>query len=145
MTARAIIVSLLAAALPVHAADDVATAETAPARNWVLPIFTNEGYRSMTLRGDEVHPVGSDRIEVVNINIAVFSGNAAARPTSILLSPKATFFPRENRASGPSWVRLIRDDGEITGEDWSYEQAGEKVSIRRHVHVVFKEVLKDIL
>src|SRR4051794_37849917 len=30
---------------------------TAPAVNWVLPIFTDkEGYRSMTLRGSEVRP-----------------------------------------------------------------------------------------
>jgi hypothetical protein len=138
-------VALVAAALPLHAVESVGDTEAAPARNWVLPLFTNEGYHSITLRGDEVHPVGADRIEVVNINIIIFSSDAESRPVSILLSPEATFFARENRASGPSSVRLIRNDGEITGENWSYEQAGEKVSIRSHVHVVFKEPLNDLL
>jgi len=122
-----------------------------PAKNWALPLFTNEGWRSMTLRGTEVHPVSSDRIDVVDINITVFSGDAAERVASILLSPSASFFPHANSASGAQSVRMIRfrPDGEIaaeiTGEDWTYAQAGEKVSIRRNAHVVFKEQLTSIL
>ncbi len=116
-----------------------------PAKNWVLPLFTKEGYHSMTLRGAEVHPISSDRIDVIDLNISIFSGDEAAQVRTILLSPNATFYPRENRATGPDAVRLIRDDGEITGEDWTFEQAGEKVSIHRHAHVAFKEQLTDIL
>ena len=117
----------------------------APAKNWVLPLFTKEGYHSMTLRGAEVHPVSSDQIDVVDLNISIFVGDDSARVRTILLSPAASFFPRENRASGAESVRLIRDDGEITGEDWTFDQAGEKVSIRRHAHVAFKEQLTDML
>jgi hypothetical protein len=124
---------------------------SAPAKNWSLPLFTAEGYRSMTLRGSEVHPISSDRIDVVDINITTFSGDASVSVVSSLLSPVASFFPRENRASGPQSVRVIRFgqggeiSAEITGEDWTYEQAGEKVSIRRNAHVVFEEPLTDIL
>ena len=88
-----------------------APATTAPAKNWILPLFTDkEGFRSMTLRGSEVRPVGNTRVDVTDLNITVFSGDAAARVDSLLLSPQASFYPKENRASGEKSVRFIRDD-----------------------------------
>ena len=45
-----------------------------PGLQWKLPLFTKEGFRSMSLRGDRVIPIGSDRIDVDNIEIMVFSG-----------------------------------------------------------------------
>jgi hypothetical protein len=147
---RALLPALLALSSGCLAAPAAVTVAT-PARNWVLPLFTPEGFRSMTLRGSAVHPVGADRIDVVDINITTFSGDAAARVDSSLLSAAASFFPRETRASGPETVRLIRFapdgniDAEITGEDWTYRQAGKRVSIGRRAHVVFREQLSDIL
>jgi hypothetical protein len=141
----------LALSAGLAAAADPAPPRATPAWNWALPLFTNEGFHSMTLRGTEVHPVSSDRIDVVDINITTFSGDAGAQVESSLLSPSASFFPRENRASGDQSVRMIRfsADGEIaaeiTGEDWTYEQAGKKVSIRRQAHVVFAATMNDIL
>jgi hypothetical protein len=143
----ALFLSLASSSLAGQAGVTVAT----PARNWVLPLFTPEGWRSMTLRGSAVHPVGTDRIDVVDINITTFSGDASAHIDSSLLSAAASFFPAENRASGPDTVRLIRyaQDGgiaaEITGEDWTYRQEGKRVSINRNAHVVFRELLSDIL
>ena len=117
-----------------------------PAKNWVLPLFTaKEGYRSMTLRGSEVRPVGNNRIEVTDLNITVFSGDAAATVESILLSPAAAFFPKEKRASGDKSVRLIRDDIEVTGEGWTYDHDAKKVFLARNVRVVFRAQLNDIL
>ena len=57
--------------LPAPAATPPAVGEmTAPAINWVLPIFTDkEGFRSMTLRGSEVRPVGRS-IAVTDLSIA---------------------------------------------------------------------------
>ena len=129
---------------PVGAAE-AAPPAFAPAKNWVLPLFTKEGYRSMTLNGDEVHPVSLARIAVVNILLTTYSGDAAARGDTILISPAASYFPREHRAGGPAGVRVIRDDGEIAGEDWTYEQEGKKISIRRQVRAVFKEKLGNLL
>jgi hypothetical protein len=140
MTLRFIPPLVLAAALSLKGAEP-----GAPARNWVLPLFTKEGYHSMTLRGSEVRPAGADRIDIVDLNIAVFSGDPAARVRTILLSPAASYFANENRASGPQSVRVIRDDAEITGEDWTYEQAGEKISLRRNVRVVLRAALSGIL
>lgn len=112
----------------------------------MLPLFTaKEGYRNMTLRGSEVRPVGNSRIDVSDLSITIFSGDAAAHVETMLLSPAATFFPKEQRAIGAKSVRLIRDDIEVTGEGWTYEHLGKKVSLARNVRVVFSAQLNDIL
>ena len=117
-----------------------------PAKNWVLPIFTDkEGFRSMTLRGSAVQPVGANRIDVSDLNITVFSGDAAARVDSVLLSQSASFFPKTNLATGEKNVRLIRDDLEVSGEGWSYDHTSKKISIKTNTRVVFRAELNDIL
>lgn len=140
--------SLLAAAallasMLTSAAQDIAVAP--PASNWTLPLFTKEGYRQMTLRGDLVHPVDSDRVEIVGMNFTVFSGATEAKVDSVILSPKARFMINERIASGGGTVRLIRDDIEVTGEDWTYSYNEKKVLIMRKAHVVFHAALPEIL
>jgi len=117
----------------------------APAKNWILPLFSKEGFHSMTLHGAEVRPLSSSQIDVADLEIDIFASGPAARVETILLSSSASYFPREKRASGPDWVRLIRDDCEITGEDWTYQEEGKKVSIRRHAHVVYREQLTGLI
>ena len=136
-------VLLLQVAGLLHASDAALT--TGPAKNWALPLFTPEGFRSMTLRGTEVFTVGPDRIDIVDMNIAVFSGDASARVDTVLLSPSASFFPRENRAAGDDGVRLIRDDIDVTGERWSYDYNQKKVSIQKNLRVAFRAQLSGIL
>jgi hypothetical protein len=136
---------LSALAIPLLGADQSAMPGLAPAQDWKLPLFTKDGFRSMSLRGDRVLPVSSDRIDVENIEITVFSGDAAARVTSVLLSSQASYFPKENIATGPGAVRVIRDNIEISGEDWTYEKEGEKISIHRNARVVFNMKLGDML
>ena len=131
---------------PVAALAAAAPPAPVPAKNWVLPLFTaKDGFRSMTLRGSEVRPVGSARIEVTDLNITVFSGDAAAHVETILLSPAAIFLPKEKRATGEKSVRLIRDDVEVTGEGWTYDHPGKKISLARNVRVIFRAQLNDIL
>jgi hypothetical protein len=117
----------------------------APAVNWVLPIFTDkEGYRSMTLRGSEIRPIGRT-IAVTDLSITIFSGDARSAVDTILLSPSAIFSPKENQASGEKSVRLIRDDIEVTGVGWTYDHATKKVSLQQNVRVTFLAQLNDIL
>jgi len=124
---------------------EAAAPAPAPAQNWVLPIFTDkEGYRSMTLRGSEVRPQGKN-IEVSDLSITVFSGDASARVDTILLSASAVFFTKENRAAGDKAVRVIRDDFEVTGVGWTYDHAQKKVSLQSNVRVTFRMPLNDIL
>jgi len=131
---------------PAPAATPPAVGEmTAPAINWVLPIFTDkEGFRSMTLRGSEVRPVGRS-IAVTDLSITIFSGDAATAIDSMLLSPSAVFLPKEHRAAGDKSVRFIRDDIEVTGVGWTYDHTAKKVSLQQNVRVTFRAQLNDIL
>lgn len=116
------------------------------AQNWSMHVFSDaEGYRQMSVRGSEVHPAGPGEINVTDLSITVYSGDAAAHVDTMLLSPTASFFTKENRASGDKSVRLIRDDLEASGARWTYDQAQKKVSLDGRVRIVFNAELKDLL
>lgn len=135
--------------LAVRSSDAPAVAPAAvstPAKNWVLPLFTDkEGYRTMTLKGSEVRPITKDQIDVKDLNITVFSGDAAAHVEDVLLSPLAHFFPDRNFASGESTFRFIRDDVEVSGENWTYDHATKKITIQKHTRIVFQTQLPNFL
>lgn len=117
----------------------------APALNWVLPLFSDkEGFRSMTLRGSAVRPVGKN-IAVTDLNITIFSGDAKALVDSVLLSSSALFLSKEQRASGDGGVRFIRDDFEVTGHAWTYDHGARKLTLEKNVRTTFKVQLNDIL
>ncbi len=143
----ALLVAALAAdAAPAPSAPPAVPATgAAPALNWVLPIFTDkDGYRSMTLRGSAVRPVGKN-IAVTDLNITIFTGDAKAQVDSVLLSSSALFLTKEQRASGDGGVRFIRDDFEVTGNAWTYDHAARKLTLDRAVRTTFRVQLNDIL
>ncbi len=118
---------------------------TAPARNWVLPVFTKEGHRSMHARGSEARVISQREFRVNELNLTLFTGDAEAKVETILLSPEATFLPDEKVAHGEKSVRLIRDDVEASGTRWRYEHENNRVSLDGDVRVVFQAEMKDLL
>lgn len=111
-----------------------------------MHVFTDaEGYRKMSVRGSEVHPDGPDTLAVTDLSITTYTGDAAAHVDNIMLSPAAKFFSKENRASGDKTVRVIRDDFEATGQQWTYDHAQKRVSLHQNVRVVFHASLPAIL
>lgn len=119
---------------------------SAQAVNWVLPIFTDqEGYRSMTARGSEVRPLAKDSIAVVDLSLTIFSGDASTRVETVLLSPFATFLPKEQRAHGDKGLRIIRDDLEAAGRKWRYDHAQKHVTLEGDVRIVFNAALDNLL
>lgn len=121
----------------------------APLKDWALQLRTDAGDPSMTLRGTEVRPISSSRIDIQELNMTVFSGDPAARVDTSVLSPAATYFPRERRVTGPGVVRLLdfRDGIEATGEQWvyTYSERQKKISMERNVRIVIHHPLPDIL
>jgi len=117
----------------------------APAHNWVLPVFSDrEGHRLMTLRGSEVRPA-EDKITIRELMVTVFTGDAAAKVDSVLMTPLAVFEPGRNLVSGDQSVRFLQDDVEVTGARWTFDQGAKKVSIGENVRVTFRTKLNDIL
>jgi hypothetical protein len=142
MRAGALALGIATGVIAVSAAD-VVIAPTV--RNWSQAFFSKEGYHTLTLRGAEMKPIGKDRVDVVDLNIIRWSGESLAKVDTTIISPEATFLIEEKFASGKKAVRIIRDDFEVTGEDWSYDYAQKKISIAKHTHVVFKASMPDFL
>jgi|SRR6266542_3160269 len=118
---------------------------TSPALNWVLPLFTKEGFRSMTARGSEARVTGDHQFEVIDMNLTLFSGDPTMRVENIILSPAATFLSQEQIARGDKFVRFIGDDIEATGKRWIYLQKEKKISLDGEVRVTLGAELKNLL
>jgi hypothetical protein len=129
-----------------RAADEHQTSLTAnaPVINFRVPTFTGE-FRSWLLCGAEGVYVDDSRLDVVDLNLTVFSGDASNRIESVFLSPSAVALIGESRVRGPGALRLITSDFDATGEDWLYDHRQKKVSIHRDVRVVFHARLNDLL
>ncbi len=117
----------------------------APAINWVAPLFTKDNFRSMTARGARASFPSNNQVEVVNLDLTVFSGDIAAHVETIIRAPAATFLPRENLARGETGVRVLRDDLEASGDHWSYNHAQKKVSLTGRVRIVFNAEFTNLL
>ena len=76
-----------------------------------------------TVRGFCAAPKGiyvnDNRLDVVDLNLTVFSGDASNRVESVFLSPSAVALIGESRVRGPGALRLITDDFEATGRTGS--------------------------
>lgn len=115
-----------------------------PVSGFRLPTFTAEGHRSMLLQGTNAL-VGSKTIEVQDLNLTLFKGDAANTIETVLLSPSAVADLDSETLHGDGPVRVIHDEVEITGHGWAYDHALKKVSITSRVRVVFHATLPDIL
>ena len=136
----------LLAALAFSAAGFATAAElNAPAYNWALPLFTKEGFRTMVAHGSKASVTGKDQYEVVDLNLTLFSGDAATRVETIILSPAATFQPDAKIAHGENSVRFIRDEVEASGTRWRYLQAEKKISLDGDVRVTFRAEFTGLL
>jgi len=138
---------LLPAAGPAAPADDQVTgiAPNAPVTDPVISTFTPDGNRSWLLRGSQCRFLSQNLIQFTNLNLTVFVGDAANHIDSIFLSPEATAAVDQQRVSGPAGVRVITNDFEATGVDWSYDHRQKKVSLRKNVRVVFHVQLQSLL
>jgi hypothetical protein len=141
------VLGLASEAGPLFGAGDHPTALTAdaPVINFRLPTFTKEGFRSWLLCGSEGLYVNQNQLSVTDLNLTIFSGDAANRVESVFLSPSATAFINDAQVQSPGRLRLINNDFEVTGEDWLYDHRQKKVSIHKNVRVVFHAQLKDLL
>jgi lipopolysaccharide export system protein LptC len=122
-----------------------AASTLAPAINWVAPLFTKDNFRSMTVRGAKASFPSTSEVEVVDLDLTVFSGDAAKKIETVIRSPAATFLPKQNLARGEVGVRVVRDDLEASGIHWVYDHAQKKVSLHGRVRIVFNAEFKGLL
>lgn len=138
---------LLALTLVGSASAQVSTrvSSDAPIINFRLPTFTDAGYRAWLVRGSEARLISAKEIDVRELTMTVFSGDATERIETMILSPLARLLPDEQVVTGPNTIRVIDDEFEATGEDWRYAHREKRVSINQNVRVTFRAQLKNLL
>lgn len=120
----------------------------APVKNFRLPSFNEQGNRIRFLRGGEARYISQTQIDITDLNFAQFEGDGSTDATNLILAPSATVsMSGKDRyvLSGKESVRLITEKAEATGEDWTYDYAGQRLILKKNVRVVFDTQLKGIL
>lgn len=119
----------------------------APVKDFILPRFTKDGWIAQRLHADTARIVSQTQVDVTGLTLTVFSGDANKRVDTVIVSPVATVHTEPDHESihGPESVRMVRDDLEITGEQWSYFYREQRVLIEKNTRIVFRTKLPDIL
>ena len=144
-------ISFLAAALiAASASAQVSTriSSEAPVVNFRLPTFTPEGYREWLVRGSEARMHSTKEIDVRELTLTVFAGDATDRITTMILAPVAKVLPDDRTVTGAETIRVLNDELEASGADWRVHQPAEKtveMTMRRNVRVTFRAELKNLL
>jgi hypothetical protein len=141
--ARKILLGLVPAAAALAASTQLSTDK--PVVNFRLPAFTAEGYRAWLVRGSEARYTGDNQVDIKELTLSVFNGQADEKVETLILSPVAVVHPADGVVTGPDRIRVINDQFEASGSDWRYAQKEKKVSIAKNVRVTFRAEFKDFL
>jgi hypothetical protein len=140
---KSLLLCLVTATAALAANTNISTGK--PIVNFRLPMFNPEGYRAWLVRGSEARYAAGEQIEIKDLTLSVFSGRADERVDTLLLSPAAVVNPAGSLVTGPSTIRVISDQFEANGSDWSYAHKDKKVSIAKNVRVTFRAEFNDFL
>lgn len=116
-----------------------------PVRDFHYPVFGESGYRVWDLRGAEGEQVSDRVLDVWELDLQVYDGTEKQRRETVLTSPQARVFLEEQRAEGPSALRIEGPGYTITGRNWSWDGRGDTVVVREDARVVYDTSLGDIL
>ena len=120
-------------------------ASDAPIVNFRLPTFTAEGHREWLVRGSEARMPSLQEVDVRELTLTIFTGDASERIDTMILSPVAKVLPEQQLVAGPEAIRVLNDEFEASGADWSYDHRAKRISIRKDVRVAFRAELKNLL
>jgi len=109
----------------------------APIKDFRLPFFAENGYKSWELRGLRGHYRGEERALVDGLELAVFSADDAMRREMLIRSPRAKIDFAATRADGASSLFVDGPNYEIAGRNWTWFGAEEKIVVRESVRVSF--------
>ena len=119
-----------------------------PIINFSLPTFTSpDGYRNWLLRGSQAWMTESNIIDIKELSLTVFSGDASNRIDTLMLSPSARVLSDAQVITGDSTLRVINlhDRFEATGEGWKYTHKDKTVILSKKVRVVLHAEFKNLL
>lgn len=110
-----------------------------PVKNFQLPMFGENGYRTWELSGDEGRYITADKIEVSQMKMKVFSGDASSTIENRIESPLATLFVAKNIAIGQGPIKITATNYRIDGERWFWDGKTRSVVVSKKASVIFYE------
>ncbi len=117
----------------------------APVLDFKLPMFGQNGYKTWELRGREGRYISEEQIDVLGMNLRLFSGDANLKVHTTIESPAATMLVNESRAEGKSEIKITGNQFQIEGENWRWEGDTRTVTVDKNVKVAFEQQLAGIL
>jgi hypothetical protein len=118
---------------------------SAPIKNFRLPSFDKAGVRTSFMHADEAVIVSNTQIDAKNMNFTLFNSDGSGRIDCVLISPAATAYTDKQMVTGLDSVHFMRDDVDLTGEQWTYFHQEKRVLIKNNARVTFRDELKDLL
>lgn len=140
---RKLLLGLVPAAAAWAATTQISTDK--PIVNFRLPTYTPEGYRAWLVRGTEARFFGDNQIDIKELTLSIFSGQADEKVDTLILSPSAVVQQNDSIATGSGIIRVIGDQFEASGSLWRYEHRTKKITINRNVRVILHAEFKDYL
>ncbi|AHF93481.1 hypothetical protein OPIT5_28065 [Opitutaceae bacterium TAV5] len=118
---------------------------SAPIRDFKLPLFTDAGLRQSLMIAREGRVLSPDHIIVFDMQLTLFTEDAANKPETIVTSSLAEAFVKDQTVQGERDVNIVRTDFQASGSDWSYNHKEQHIFINRDAHLVFQAEITNIL
>jgi hypothetical protein len=113
----------------------------APIRNFRLPMFGDDGYKSWELRGFEGVYLRDGAAEIIGMDLLVYRGGATLALDTRIRAPLAVIEFDAARAHGEATLQVDGEGFAIEGRDWLWEGREQRITVREDVAVSFFESL----
>lgn len=117
----------------------------APIINFRLPMFDKQGYQSWYIHGDQGIYVNDEEVDIIGMQLNIFSGDERELLEATIQSPKATILLHENGAKSKNEIQAKGNGYNLSGKDWNWDGKLKKVIINQDVKVIFDQPLTDLL
>lgn len=118
---------------------------SAPVQNYAVSFFSDDGFPFVRVQGSTADISDPSHVKLGEMVLTLFTGTADRKVDAVLMAPVAVLEAEAKQVTGPAAVRVIGDDLEVSGEDWSYEKQDRRIHIRRQARIVFNASLPDLL
>lgn len=115
-----------------------------PVKNPSYSGFNDAGWRTYLITGDQavINNTNPLQIDIRSVRFTQFPGDGSATVQASITAPAASVFFDENRRypriAGRDSVHLVHENElDVTGEDWSYDHALQKLTINRNARIVY--------
>jgi len=116
----------------------------APIRDFRLPRFGEDGYKSWELRGVAGTYLNEDQVLVEGLDLLTFTGGLDLQVENRIRSPKALIDLSAETARGETSLFVTGPDFSIEGRDWIWSAGQESIIVRESVRVRIEDQI-DIL